>query len=249
MNNMKQFFFEADDYSNYGDGRLNAPGQPYNGYTGAELNESSFFAQGGMEACVQNVVEPLDRTLTFRVTNTGAAASAILFDGNVNPLVQPAGITVTVAETGGGAGSHDQVRTESIGNPFAIQGARYFVGNSLQFANAWTIQKQNITGGLRQYLWQPSNYVSPTNLNPLVIDAVDFGLVIDGRTAIFVPIEAGTVEDPQVITIVFTVKAKTNMNSLIFGSTPKSLAVAPRGTGNPIADIQLIRSTADRQLM
>lgn len=249
MNNMKQFFFEADDYSNYGMDRFNSPGEPYNGYSGNELNESSFFAQGGMESCVQNVVEPLDRTLTFRITNTGAAASAILFDGNVTPLVQPAGITVTVAETGGGATSHDQVRNESLGNPFAIQGARYFVGNSIQFANAWTIQKRNITGGLRQYLWQPSNYVSPTNLNPLVIDAVDFGLVIDGRTSILLPMEAGTAEVPQVVTVVFTVKAKTNLNSMMFGQSPKSMALAPRGTGNPIADIQLIRSTPARQLM
>ncbi len=247
--NMQQFYYEADDYSNYGDGRFNAPGAQYNSYDGNELNESSFFAQGGMESCVQNVVEPLDRTLTFRITNTGAAASAILFDGNVTPLTQPAGITVTVAETGGGAGSHDQVRNETLGNPFAIQGARYFVANALQFTNAWTIQKQNITGGLRQYLWQPSNYISPTNLNALVIDAVDFGVVVDGRTTIFVPIEAGTGEVPQVVTIVFTVKAKTNMNSLIFGTSPKQLAVAPRGTGNPIADIQLIRSTPNRQLM
>ena len=82
--NMQDFYFESADYSNY---------------DGDALNESNYFAQGGNEAALQNVVEPLDRTLTFRVTNAGPTnpAIAILFDGNVSPLVQPDGVTVTVA--------------------------------------------------------------------------------------------------------------------------------------------------------
>jgi hypothetical protein len=225
--NMNDFYFEAADYSNY---------------DGSELNESNYFAQGGLEAAMQNVVEPLDRTLTFRVTNAGPAnpAVAILFDGNVNPLVQPAGVTVTVAETGGGAGSHDQVRTETLGNPFVIQGLRYFVGAATQFANAFTIQKRFPTGKLIQYLWQPTNYVSPTNLNPLVIDAIDFGLVVDGRTSIQVPVEFLGVANT--VTLTFTLKAKTSNAHMLFGKNPKELAVAPRQVGNPVADIALVRS-------
>lgn len=225
--NMNDFYFEAADYSNYND---------------SELNESNYFAQGGLEAAMQNVVEPLDRTLTFKVVNAGPTnpAVAILFDGNVNPLVQPAGITVTVAETGGGAGSHDQVRTETLGNPFVIQGLRYFVGNATQYSNAFTIQKRFPTGKLVQYLWQPTNYVSPTNLNPLVIDAIDFGLVVDGRTSIQVPVDfAGA---PNTLTLTFTLKAKTSNAHMLFGKNPKELAVAPRVVGNPVADIALVRS-------
>ena len=240
--NMREFYFEADDYSNYG-------GQEMSNYAavGSGLNESSYFAQGGSEMALQNVVEPLDRTLTFRVTSVAPAVGgevATLFDGNVSPLIQPAGITVTVAETGGGAGSHDQVRTESLGNPFVIQGLRYFVGAATQFANAFTIQKRNITGGLRQYLWQPTNYVSPTNLNPLVIDAIDFGIVIDGRTAIFVPVNVG-----ETLTLTFTVKAKTSNNQVLFGKSPKELAIAARPTGNPLGDITLLNGPMSRGMM
>jgi hypothetical protein len=225
--NMNDFYFEAADYSNY---------------DGSELNESNYFAQGGLEAAMQNVVEPLDRTLTFRVTNAGPAnpAVAILFDGNVQPLVQPAGVTVTVAETGGGAGSHDQVRVETLGNPFVIQGLRYFVGAATQFANAFTIQKRFPTGKLIQYLWQPTNYVSPTNLNPLVIDAIDFGLVVDGRTSIQVPVEFLGLANT--VTLTFTLKAKTSNAHMLFGKNPKELAIAPRQVGNPVADIALVRS-------
>jgi hypothetical protein len=225
--NMNDFYFEAD----------------YSNYDGSELNESNYFAQGGLEAAMQNVVEPLDRTLTFRVTNAGpgAPAVAILFDGNVSPLAQPAGVTVTVAETGGGAGSHDQVRVETLGNPFVIQGLRYFVGNAQQFGNAFTIQKRFPTGKLIQYLWQPTNYVSPTNLNPLVIDAIDFGLVVDGRTSIQVPVDFSP-PAATIITLVFTLKAKTSNAHMLFGKNPKELAVAPRIVGNPVADIALMRS-------
>ena len=230
--NMQDFYFESADYSNY---------------NGSDLFESNYFAQGGNEAALQNVVEPLDRTLTFRVTNAGPTnpAVAILFDGNVSPLVQPAGVTVTVAETGGGAGSHDQVRVETLGNPFVIQGLRYFVGNAQQFGNAFTIQKRFPTGSLRQYLWQPTNYVSPTNLNPLVIDAIDFGLVVDGRTQIQVPVDFTGA--PNVLTLVFTLKAKTSNAHMLFGKNPKELALAPRLVGNPVADIALTRS-ANRSL-
>lgn len=225
--NISDFYYEAADYSNY---------------DGSELYESGFFAQGGAEASVQNVVEPLDRTLTFRVANAGPSnpAVAILFDGNVTPLVQPAGVTVTVAETGGGANSHDQVRTETLGNPFVIQGLKYFVGNATQFANAFTIQKRFPTGKLIQYIWQPTNYVSPTNLNPLVIDAIDFGIVVDGRTSIQVPVDF--TGQTNVVTLTFTLKAKTSNAHMLFGKNPKELAVAPRVVGNPVADIALVRS-------
>lgn len=225
--NISDFYYEAADYSNY---------------DGSELYESGFFAQGGGEAAVQNVVEPLDRTLTFRVANAGPSnpAVAILFDGNVTPLVQPAGVTVTVAETGGGANSHDQVRTETLGNPFVIQGLKYFVGNATQFANAFTIQKRFPTGKLIQYIWQPTNYVSPTNLNPLVIDAIDFGIVVDGRTSIQVPVDFTGLTN--VVTLTFTLKAKTSNSHMLFGKNPKELAVAPRVVGNPVADIALVRS-------
>lgn len=242
--NMRDFYLEADDYSNYGGGN---DGLNQMNYNGGDITESNFFAQGGLEACLQNVVEPLDRTLTFRVTSVLPAVGgevAILFNGNVSPLVQPAGITVTVAETGGGAGSHDQVRVESLSNPFVIQGLRYFVGSPLQYQNAFTIQKRFPTGKNVQYLWQPTNYVSPTNLNPLVIDAIDFGVVVDGRTAVFIPVNFG-----ETLTLTFTLKAKSNIGNQLFGKSNKELAVAPRQTGNPIADIQLVRSAQNRQLM
>ncbi len=235
MNNMNDFYLEADDYSNYGGSDMaNYDGQ------GAALNESNYFAQGGLESCMQNVMEPLDRTLTFKVVSAAPAAGgevAILFDGNVSPLVQPAGITVTVAETGGGAGSHNQVRTESLANSFVIQGLKYMVGNAAQFGNAFTIQKQNVTGGTKTYLWQPINYVSPSNLNPLVIDAIDFGVVIDGRTAIFIPVDLN-----NTLTLVFTLKARNTVSQQLFGKSSKQLAVAPRLTGISPMDAQIIRS-------
>lgn len=236
--NMWDFLNEADDYSNYDGSEL--------GYSAEDLG---YFAQGGAESATQNVVEPLDRTLTFRLTNVcvggvGAAQTAILFDGNVNPISQPIGIDVTVAETGGGPGSHQEVRNETLGNPFAIQGARVFFGTVNQLSNAWTIRKKMITGKVTEYLWQPTNYVSPTNLNPNLIDAIDFGLLVDGRTSIRVPLPAPVNCVPEVMTITFTVKAKTSIGHVLFNNSPKELATAPRTIGNPIADRQILLAQA-----
>lgn len=214
---------EANEYSSYQGDEL--------GYTGQEL-ENGYFMQGGAEVALQNVLEPLNRTLTFRVVSTAmATATAILFNGNVEPLVQPAGITVTVLES-----SHEQVRQESKSNPFAIQGLRYFVQNATQFQNPLTITKQYPTGKSISYLWQPTNFISPTNLNPLLIDAPDFGVVVDGKTRIEVP--TNSMED---LTLTFTLKAATANSHSLFGKGVKELATAPRMTGNPIADIQLAR--------
>lgn len=232
--NMWDFLNEADDYSNYDGSEL--------GYSAEDLG---YFAQGGAESATQNVVEPLDRTLTFRLANVAVTSeTAILFDGNVQPLVQPAGVTVTVAETGGGVGSHEEVRNETLGNPFAIQGARVFFGTVNQLSNAWTIRKKMITGKVTEYLWQPTNYVSPTNLNPNLIDAIDFGLLVDGRTSIRVPLPASVGGVPEVMTITFTVKAKTSIGHVLFNNSPKELATAPRTIGNPIADRQILLAQA-----
>ena len=234
--NRNDYYNEANDYSNYEGGEL--------GYDSGAL-ESGYFAQGGLESCLQNVVEPLDRTYTFVITNPvpNGAMTAILFAGNINPLVQAGGvnpITVNVQETGGGAGSHDEVRSETIGNPFVIQGLRYFVPTEVQFSNNFTIQKRYTTGKLIQYIWQPTNYLSPTNLNSRLLDAPDFGLVVDGRTQIQVPMSASPLI-ANVVTITFTVKAKTTQSNSVFGTPIANKAVAPRMTGNPIADIQLAR--------
>lgn len=230
--NRNDYYNEANEYSNYEGSEA--------GYSG---EEAGYFAQGGAEACLQNVIEPLARTYTFVITNAnvGGTATAILFAGNINPLVQPAGVTVNVQETGGGAGSHDEVRNETLGNPFVIQGLRYFVSNANQFQNALTVQKRFTTGKLIQYLWQPTNYISPTNLNPLVLDSPDFGAVVDGKTQIQVPVFGGTALVANSITITFTVKAAMSQSHAIFGRAIAERSTAPRMTGNPIADIQLAK--------
>jgi hypothetical protein len=65
-------------------------------------------------------------------------------------------------------------------------------------------------------------------------------LVVDGRTQIQVPVDFTGA--PNIVTLVFTLKAKTSNAHMLFGKNPKELAVAPRVVGNPVADIALVRS-------
>jgi hypothetical protein len=240
MNRLNEFYNESAESSNY-------DGISENGY--GSVPESGFFAQGAM-GDQQSVIEPLDRTLTFVITNGTVGVgndNAILFAGNIQPLIQPPGVTVTVVETGGGPTSHEEVRMETIGNPFVIQGLRYFVSNATQFSNALQIQKRFPTGKLIQYLWQPSNYLSPTNFNALLLDSPDFGIVVDGRTSITVPIQQKfAVDTPNTqVTLVFTLKAKTNTANVLFNKNQKEFGTAPRPVGNPLGDVALMARRAE----
>ena len=197
---------------------------------------------GGLEPCVQNILEPLNRTFTFVITDTNAPAgtdTAILFDANTTPLVQPAGVTVVVQES-----SHEDVRNDVRSNPVAIQGLRMFVDNAIQFTNPYQILKRYPQGKEIRYLFQPTNYQSPTNLQGLIIDAPDFGVVVDGRTRILIPITR--LAPSATVTVVFTLKAATAVAHELFSKSPKELAVAPRPTGNPVADLAI--QNANRQL-
>src|SRR3989344_1606779 len=157
--NRQNYYDEANEYSSY-EGEENYENVPY------DANEAGYFAQGGLESCLANVVEPLDRTYTFQLANYNLVpATAVLFAANT-PLtvVEPAGVEVIVQETGGFFGdagvSHETVRNDVKGNPVVLQGCRYFLGAStVQLGNAWTIIKRFTTGKLIQYLWQPANYV------------------------------------------------------------------------------------------
>ncbi len=212
-------------------------------YTDVINEESPYFVQGGSEPCNQNILEPYNTSFKLRIINFNAGASvATLFGGTANQA-QPANVLVllnnepqSVLQLG-----HQQVRRDSLTNPFMIKGLRYTLGggnfapNPVQFQSNFNLRRVYPTGKRNEYRWQPQNYISPTNLNTLVIDAPDFGLMVDGRTSIRVPI-LGLSE----INLMFTIKRWVEFSKQLIGDDLIETANNPRLTGNPIADMQII---------
>lgn len=212
MNQMDIYRNEAENsYSNFAG----------SSYFGMFDSDSSDFC-----GTQDTMIEPYDRTLTFIITNTsGALADAILFGGYEN-APQPAGVTVTVVES-----SHEEVRRETESNPYYFAGMKVRVTNEIQFGNPFKIRRKYATGSLSQGIYQPENYISPTNFNAKIIDDPSFKILIDGRTSIVIPIFDGIT-----MTITFTTSSRANVANLVKGKNPKQVSPYIRPTGNPAID-------------
>jgi len=230
--NLENLYNEAEEYSNY-EGDL--------GYESRDL-ESGYFVQDGEQNCNQHTVNPLDRTLTYKIVSTGTTGTAAAVTDQVTIFGANRGVTGVAGTTGTGSNitvtleesSFSEMNEEIKGNPVVVQGARFFVANSLQFNNVWTVVKRQPTGKQVQYTWQPNNYISPTNFRSDLLDAPDFGMVVDGRT--YIEFLCGRFATPNEHTLVLTVKARSSNVMQLFGQSPKQLATAIRPTGNPVAD-------------
>jgi hypothetical protein len=176
-----------------------------------------------------NIIEPYDRTLTFIITNAGAApATAILFGAYEN-AAQPAGVTVTVAES-----SHAIVRATSMSDPFLFWGMKYVATDVTQLSNPLQISRTYETGAFSGGVYQPRNYTNPTNFNDKMIDDPTFRLAVDGRTKItFSAINGVTT------TLIFTIKSRGNVINTVKGKPQVQISGTPRPSGNSVADTQV----------
>jgi hypothetical protein len=172
-------------------------------------------------------INPNDRTLTITITNTsGADAEAIIFGGNEN-AAQPAGVTVVVQES-----SHGEVREESKGNPFKIQGMKMSVSDPLQFDNVWKILRKSAAGSFNSHPYQPRNATSPQNTNPNLIDDSAFEMDVTGQDSIRFLQKNGVKT-----TLTFTIKARVDMGNVLEGHNVAEVSTAPRPTGLPQIDL------------
>ena len=207
---------------------------------GSDLDEYPYFLEGAEEPSSQHVIETINRTLQFEIINSNPPASiatATLFDANTTPLVQPAGIVVSFVNVDsvdpfGLLNGHDVIRNEVRDNPIAVQGLKAFADTPAQFNQIATVFQRSPQGKRITYNWQPQNYVSPTNFSGTIVDAPDFGASIDGRFGITIPIIGSST-----VTVLMTMKVDVERAQWLFGRDIRQRSIAPRPTGNPIADL------------
>ena len=172
-------------------------------------------------------IDPNDRTLTIVVSNkSGAPAEAVIF-GAYEQKAQPSGVTVTVEES-----SHNEVRRESMSNPFMIAGMKLSVSNPLQFDSVLRITRRTATGTMTSRVYQARNATSPQNFSSTLIDDDNFQMEVTGQDSLRV-----TVLDGVTAVFTFTIKARTNIGNLLKGRNVAELSRTPRTTGLPQLDL------------
>ena len=176
-------------------------------------------------------IDPNDRTLTVVVKNTSDKDQDVEIFGayrNVQPI---AGVTIEVAES-----SHQEVRAESMSNPFLIEGMKMSVSDPLQFDNVLNIVTRTATGSHASKVFQPRNSTSPQNFSSNMIDT-NFSMEVTGQNALKFKAKKGAT-----IVFTFTIKARANMANLLKGRNVAELSTTPRTTGLPQIDLLRKRS-------
>jgi hypothetical protein len=128
------------------------------------------------------------------------------------------------------------------GKPLWLVGMKMIVQTLTQFFNNIIINYYTIYGKQDSVQFQPTNYISPTNAQALIIDAADLGIEVDGNTDVLLDVE------PQSsLVILFTINRAVDNIVPLFKDITKDWGAGTdettnvRKTGNPLADMVLIQ--------
>jgi hypothetical protein len=179
----------------------------------------------GIAPAATEVLDPNDRTWTFTVVNSTTIAKTATLFGAVRDLTdatQPAGITVTVAES-----THLQVKTETLTQPVRILGLKMTVAvSATQFANVISLFDQKSTGALEKRLFQPLNYRSAQNQLTTQIDAPSFELLVTPTVYLQLTINAS-----ETVTFMFTIVEKAQLHNVLRNAPVVAVSNRPAPTG------------------
>jgi len=199
------------------------------------LDPEDAWAESGFADVWDNIIQPYDRTIVFRIANTNAfSATAVLFDA-FRDVGQPAGVLVTQITGLSGAVGQQFIRQVTKDNPILFWGLKMLATDTSQLANPFSILRFTASGSFSGGLYHPINYTNPTNFQSNDIDDPTFRLAVDGYTSIRVPLNAFATA-----TLTFTVKARRNVLLTAKGiKDDLQIASAPRPSGNTNADTQI----------
>jgi YVTN family beta-propeller protein len=151
------------------------------------------------------------------------------------PLLPPSAI-VTLS----GGYTLGDLYNDLQGKPLFLKGMKMIVESLNQFFNNITINYYSIYGKQDAIQYQPSNYISPTNAQSLVIDDANFEAEVDTNTDITFDIEP-----LSSLIMSFTINKAVDNTVPLFKDITKDWSSGTdettntRLTGNPVADIVL----------
>lgn len=208
-----------------------------------ESPESSYFVQGGNNLNT-NKLSRLDRTITYKLRNTGIlAVTAVMFGTRGTPNFDPFFGASFLDLPDLGVAGQEVIRNEIVTNGFLIAGIKLKFPNGERFnlteqqLQPLIYRTKSIIGGASsEYMYQTLNAVSPTNSNNAIIDIPEASLSIDSQTEVLYQLLPG-----EEVWVIYTVKKRLNSADFLFTPNPRiQTSTAPRLTGNPLADMYLL---------
>jgi len=230
---------EMDRYERDGEDRFDN----FGGYDHSEEYEDDYeFIEvyddeyDGYQANQVGRLDPNDTTYTFIITNANAQDEDVVLFGANEAIQPPAGVTILVAES-----SHNEVRQESLANPFSIIGMKMKVSNTAQFSNVLMLYERTSSGRVTSHVKQPLTYQSPQNQVDTLIHAIDFHFEVTGKSSLRFKVKPGTV------TFTFNVSSRTNIGNVLQGKSVSEVNNAPQATGLPQFDMVRVPSAGGRK--
>lgn len=148
-------------------------------------------------------------TLTFVICNgSDRKQTATLFGANLEPLIQPLGVTVAIKEIEGSVfNSHNYIRRDILSNKLNIKGFTYIVQNPNQFMNTLQFGTIKPYGTIEKKPFLPQNFISKNQIATNILDlSKKFSWDVDARAILYVPVEA-----KSSVTLMFNVLEDTGL--------------------------------------
>ena len=179
-------------------------GRPMRGFLDMETQEVVIYddsrgkelfrigGQGQNNQLVKRATKKKLSTLTFIISNGSAKKeTATLFASNLEPLIQPLGVSVIIKEIENQVfNSHNYLRRDILSNKLKIVGFSYFVQNSKQFDNDLQFGTIKPYGVVEAKPFSPLNFLSGNQYQSNMMDmSKKFNWSVDSRSVLYVPIE------------------------------------------------------------
>lgn len=151
-------------------------------------------------------------TLTFVISNgSDTKQTATLFGANLEPLIQPLGITVSIREIQGSVfNSHNYIRRDILSNKLSIKGLTYIVQNPNQFSNNLQFGTIKPYGVIETNPFYPYQFLSKNQIATNILDlSKSFDWEVDARSILYVP-----VEPKSTVTLMFNVLEDTGLPTI-----------------------------------
>jgi len=148
--------------------------------------------QGQQRQVAKPITKTKLNTLTFVICNGSTEKqTATLFASNLEPLIQPLGVSVIIKEIEKQAfNTHNYLRRDILSNKLKVVGFSYFVENQQQLVNDLQFGTIKPYGVVEMNPFSPLNYMSANQIATNMMDlSTKFNWDVDARSILYVPIE------------------------------------------------------------
>ena len=199
----------------------------YDDSKGKEL----FRIGGQQQTTSKSKVSSEKGTLTFEINNaSNVKQTATLFGANLDPLVQPLGVTVVIKEIQDSVfNSHNYIRKDILSKKLQVTGLTYVVEDSSYLKNPLTIGKITPYGIVKRKELSLLNNFNEFQFNKKRVEIKDFQWLIDSRDILYVPVEPNSKT-----TIVFDIVDDTYSTSEVSSTKRESTPISYSGNNNEL---------------